>query len=342
MGRARARNRGTRSLVSAELTAARTPTSPATRPRTRSRAEPALGGAGQSQPQGTERGWTVIETLRGTPEQISVVLHDGAPRSFSKLARARLPRTLLETVVAECMETGQTSVKAAALEDDRVFRVVGMPIPGPSGGVFAVVIWSASITEPMPEIPKVGTVEWTPSGLLTASAGAEYLLRPPHDLPHGRSVPELLASFDRWDDRSQFLEMFNFNTTPTDQWTGVASKHYEDGSYHQFYIAARAVGNGEYRRVRGVVSDVTATSNPRSSDMAVAMLRAVPIPPGHVLALVDLGSGFAHEWLTDDHLLAGWRHHNPLYDNGGRERVTQVCVDLALGTREHATVDVRV
>lgn len=323
-------------------------TSPAPRPTRRGAAKaraasvPARTRAQNQSTTGGPRGWTVIETLHGTAEQISMVSLDGAARSFSKLARSKLPSSLLKTVVTECLETGETRDKKTVLEDDRVYRLVGMPILGPSGGVYAVVIWSASPQEPMPKIPTVGAVEWTPSGLLTGNPGAEYLLRPPNELPHGRNVPELLASFDRWDDRLGFLEMFDFTGTPTDQWTGLASKHYEDRTYHQLHIAAHAVGTGTDRRVRAVVCDVTATGNQQYPDLSVAALRAMPVLEGHALALVDLGSAFVHEWLTDDTHLAGWRHHNPFYDDDGRARVAATCRALALGQREHATVDVRV
>lgn len=335
---------GATSTTDSGLSAARTPAAaspPAVRRRTRRPAKPAPSRAPHHGTAGP-RGWTVIETLHGVPEDISMVLLDGAPRSFSKLARSKLPSSLLRTVVAECLRTGETSIRSTVLEDERVFRLVGMPILGPAGGVFAVVIWSAGIREPMPEIPKVGAVEWTPSGLLTGNPGAEYLLRPPNELPEGRTVPELLASFDTWDNRLEFLEMFNFTDTPADQWTGLATKHYADHTNHQLHIAARAVGTGPQRRVRAVVCDVTALGGHRAPDPSVTALRSVPILPGHALALVDLGSAFVHEWLTNDPLLAGWRHHNPLYDLDGRARVAATCRELAYGKRDHATVEVRV
>ncbi|MEG8184328.1 hypothetical protein GZH49_38395, partial [Nocardia terpenica] len=194
-------------------------------------------------------------------------------------------------------------------------------------------------------IPVVGAVEWTPSGLLTGNGAAEYLLRlrPPTEYPDGRTVTELLASFDRWDDRLAFLEMFNFQDAPADEWTGLATKRYEDGSHHQLHIAARSVGTGDRRRVRAIVCDVTTTGTPHEADVSVAALRAMPIPPGHALALVDLGSALVHEWLTEDHSpLAGWRHHNPLYDLDGRARVAATCRDLALRIRDHAAFPVRV
>ncbi|MEG8179389.1 DUF5593 domain-containing protein, partial [Nocardia terpenica] len=93
----------------------------------------------------------MIETLHGTSDQISLVLDHDQPRSFSKLARATLPRTILKTLVTECLQFKSTRDKSITLDDDRVFRLVGMPILGPSGlsgDVFAVAVWSASILEP--------------------------------------------------------------------------------------------------------------------------------------------------------------------------------------------------
>lgn len=317
--------------------------SPGARPQHRPDAESAHTVAVQPQKNAVSaRGWMVIETLQGSPEQISVVLQDDQPRSFSKLARANLPRTTVATLVAECLQFQDTRDKTVLLDDDRVFRLVGIPILGPGGGIFAVAVWSANALEPLPRIPVVGAVEWTPSGLVTGNPAAEYLLRPPNELPQGRNIPELLASFERWEDRLSFLEMFNFSDLPADQWTGLASKHYEDGTYHQLHIAARAVGAGKRRRVRAIVCDVTSSDIPRATDMSLAVLRAMPIPAGRALALVDLGSAFVHEWLTNDCRLAGWRHHNPHYDDDGRAQVAAVCRSLARGEQDRATLDARV
>ncbi|WP_308103107.1 MULTISPECIES: GAF domain-containing protein [unclassified Nocardia] len=286
----------------------------------------------------------MIETLTGAVDQVSLVLDHGEPRSFSKLARASLPRSCLDTLVKECFESRCTRDKAEVLDDDRVFRLVGIPILGPVGGVFAVAVWSASILEPLPRLPVIGAVEWTPSGLLTSNPVAEYLLRPRNELPDGRTIPELLRSFDRWDDRAAFLDMFNFRETPADRWIGTAAKRYEDGTYHQFHLAARAVGSGAERRVRAIVCDVTGTAPTLgTTDLTVAALRAIPIPPGHAVALVDLKTAFVHEWLAEEHSpMAGWQHHNPLYDFDGRVRVATACHELAQGFYDRATVAVRV
>ncbi|MBF6238717.1 Uncharacterised protein [Nocardia otitidiscaviarum] len=286
----------------------------------------------------------VVETLTGIPEQVSLVLNHGQPRSFSKLARASLPEHLVEDLVAECLDTGGNHDKAATDNEDRVYKVAAIPVRGPtSDDIFAIAFWSAGLLEPVPKVPVIGTVEWTPSGLLTTNPAAEYLLRPPNELPDGRTVTELLASFDRWEPRAEFLDMFNFADTPADQWVGTAAKRYEDGTFHQFHITARAVGTGDQRRVRAVICDVSASATSRDTDMAIAALRAVPIPPGHALALVDLKSAFVHEWLAAEHSpLAGWRHHNPLYDRDGRNRVALTCNDLAIGVRDRATITVHV
>lgn len=290
------------------------------------------------------RGWMVVETLAGDPDQVSLVLEDDQPRTFSKLARASLPKRLLKGLVTQCLATGGHTDKATTDSEDYVYQVAALPVRAPcSTDIFAIALWTGGLSEPLPEIPVVGTVEWTPSGLITTNPAAEYLLRPPNELPGGRTIPELLASFDRWEPRAEFLDMFNFADTQADRWVGTAAKRYEDGAYHQFHITARAIGTGEHRRVRAVVCDVSAAGTPCDADMSVAALRAVPIPPGHALALVDLKSAFVHEWLAEDHTaLAGWRHHHPLYDLDGRNRVAATCQELAGGVNDRATVSVRV
>ncbi|MEV6276649.1 GAF domain-containing protein [Nocardia sp. NPDC051832] len=291
------------------------------------------------------REWTVIETLRGNPDQISVVLKKNKPQTFLGLGRASLPRTMLEITVADCLRSGVTISRSVTVNDGRTYRLVTMPIIGPTGSIYAVIVWSASIIEQMPQIPKVGAMEWSPSGVLTATPAAAYLLRPPNDRPAGHTVPELLASFEDWEDKFGFFamfEMFSLNgNSRTDEWAGSAYKRYEDGTLHKLHIAARAVGTGAQRRIRAVVCDVPTTDHPTGTDVAVAALRAVPILPGHALALVDLGTAFVHEWITDDPHLAGWPHHHPTYDNDGRARVAATCYDLALG-QPAATVEARI
>lgn len=294
------------------------------------------------QPAQPARGWVVVETLTGALDQVSIVLDHRKPRPFSKLARASLPRTFLTNLVTECFESEGTRDKIVTVADGRLFRMVAIPILGPFGGVRAIAVWSASILDPLPRIPVIGAVEWSPSGLLSSNQVAEYLLRPRNELPDGRTVIELLASFDTWDDRSAFLDMFNLRA-PADRWIGSASKRYEDGSYHQLHLAARAVGFGDQRRVRAIVCDVSGTQPPRDTDLAAAALRAVPIPSGHALALVDLKTAFVHEWLTENHSpMAGWQHHNPLYDSDGRIRVATTCHELEQGIRDRATIGARV
>lgn len=290
------------------------------------------------------RGWVVIETLTGNRDEATLVLNHEGPRAFSKLARASLPRNLVEVLVRECLDNGGNNYKGSIDNQDRMFRISAIPVRGPaSDDIFAVSLFSAGPLEPLPKPPVVGTVEWTPSGLLITNPAAEYLLRPPNELPGGRTIPELLASFDRWEPRAEFLDMFNFVGTPASQWVGTAAKRYEDGTQHQFHITARAVGAGDKRRVRAVVCDISATSTSHDTDIAVAALRAVPIFPGHALALVDLKSAFVHEWLAEEHSpLAGWRHHHPLYDLDGRNRVALTCQELASGTRDRALITARV
>ncbi|WP_306358579.1 MULTISPECIES: GAF domain-containing protein [unclassified Nocardia] len=304
----------------------------------RARAQPEPDSAGQS-----ERGWVVVETLTGTADQVTLFLNYDRPHAFSSLARANLPSSVLESLVKQSFESGKTYDKVVTRSNGRLFRLVAIPIHGPSGAIHAIAVWSASVLEPPPPIPVIGAVEWTPSGLLSTNPAGEYLLEPPFEVPGGRTIPELLSGFNRWDDRDDFLEMFNFRDTPAERWSGRAAKVCEDDTLRQFHLAARTVGTGDARVVRGVVCDVTSADPSHKADMAVEMLRAMPIEHGHALALVDLKSAFVHEWLTEDHSpLAGWRHHHPLYDTDGRDRVAITCYELAAGLREHATTDVRV
>ncbi|MFX0581090.1 hypothetical protein [Nocardia nepalensis] len=63
----------------------------------------------------------------------------------------------------------------------------------------------------------------------------------------------------------------------------------------------------------------------------------MPIPAGHALALVDLPSGFVHEWVAEDHTaFAGWRHHQPEFDYNSRLLAAETCYARASGARNEA------
>ncbi|GAB4590044.1 GAF domain-containing protein [Nocardia sp. IFM 10818] len=293
--------------------------------------------------------WVVIETL-ADPDQPTMVLDGGNPRAFSRLTRASIARNhiaarLLGPLVHDCVSTAQTHEKAFTLPDDRVQRIIGVPVLGPSGHVHAVAVWAGGIEEALPRMPIIGAIEWNISGLISASPAAEFLLRTTGPELSGQTIPELLAEFETFDDRASFLALFNLAglDVPAEQWIGTATKTYGSDDRHDLFLAARAVGTGDTRVVRAVVTDITGTDKPRTPDLALVAVRHMPIPAGHALGLVDLKTGFCHEWLTEPNSpLASWRHHNPSYSEDDRAQVRQTCFELAMGVKDTATVRVRI
>lgn len=293
--------------------------------------------------------WVVADTLAG-PEQPSMILEGSRPRAFSRLSHANIARNpvaarAMTALVREVAESEQTRDKFVRAADDLIVRAIGVPIPGPSGQVHAVAVWAGAPEDALPKLPVVGALEWSRSGVITANPAAMFLFRAPGgDLLVGRTIPETLAAFDSWSDRPGFLALFNLDhSTAATRWTGTATKMYEDGELHQLHIAARAIGAGEDRVVRAIVCDISGHPASVDPDLLQVSLRHMPIQPGHAVGVVDLRTGFVHEWMAPENSpLAGWRHHNPDYDADGRAIVAGVCYQLATGAQSDARIKLNV
>lgn len=298
---------------------------------------------GKSQPR---RCWVVAETLSDTGLS-SVVLDGAEPREFSKLTRSSVAANgliarELDSLVHECATVHDTCSKEITMPNGQVKRIAAIPKLGPSGHVHAAAIWVDSVNGQLPETPVVGTMEWSAAGVVTGDAAANYLLQLPYgELPQGNTIPELLARFDQWDDRAKFLSMFNL-VDPADHWIGTATTTYEDGTDHRLHFAARACGLGGDRTVRAIVFEAATYPSAPSTDPRTLVFRQMPIPPGHALALVDLPSGFVHEWLAEERSsFAGWRHHQPEFDYNSRLLAAETCFALASGARNEAKTQAR-
>ncbi|WP_306356163.1 MULTISPECIES: GAF domain-containing protein [unclassified Nocardia] len=292
------------------------------------------------------RCWVVAETLSG-PARSSVVLDGAEPRQFSKLTRSSIAANALvarelDSVVRECATAGGTCSTEVTLPDGQVKRIAAIPVIGPSGRVHATRIWVDSVNAELPEKPVVGAMEWSAGGVVTADPAATYLLQLPFgELPHGNTIPELLSRFDQWDDRANFLSMFNM-VNPTDHWIGTATTTYDDGTDHQLQFAARASGHGPDRVVRAIVFEAATDPSAICTDPCTLVFRQMPIPLGHAMGLVDLPSGFVHEWLAEQRTpLAGWRHHQPEFDYNSRLLAAETCFALASGVRREAATQAR-
>ncbi|MFE3195411.1 GAF domain-containing protein [Nocardia sp. NPDC059240] len=291
--------------------------------------------------------WVVAETL-ADPEQPTTVLDGPHGRAFTRLNHSSVGRLaaavpLLGQLIRSCTTFGAAETECFTASGGREMRMIAVPVLGPFGSVNAVALWTGARGDPIPEIPEIGSVEWTAAGIAATTPPAQYLLRLSYlDTPAVHTVPEMLASFHNFEDRPGFFSLFNLDN-PTDRWAGTATKIYEDGNAHQLHIAAHASGAGTDRTVRAIVCDITDDQTRAIPDISSLALRAMPIPPGHALGLVDLKTGFIHEWLTDEHSpLAGWRHHNPEIEPGDQLMVATTCYELAANIRRTATTQVRV
>ncbi|NQE90834.1 GAF domain-containing protein [Nocardia terpenica] len=279
----------------------------------------------------------VVETLTG-PDRPTTILDGQNPRAFTKILRGSLGRNSaaarsLPEIIQRCADT-------AAIQDERVprpggakVRIIAVPVAGPSGHVYATTVWIGAEDEQPPSRPLVGAIEWDTALVAQLSPDARLLTGAPrNDPPAQNTLPEVISWFDRWDDRADFLSMFNL-VNPVDRWTGTATK-YLGGVTHHFYIAARAHndGSGTRQAVRAIVCDITGHQPPVNPDLSSIAARNLPIQPGHALALVDLNAGVIHEWLANSNdAIASWRHHTPLFHPDDQAQVATTCLDLLGG-----------
>ncbi|MVU77109.1 hypothetical protein GPX89_07590 [Nocardia sp. ET3-3] len=299
---------------------------------------------GASQPRDK---WVVVETLCD-PGQPSTVLDGRTPRAFTRLNHSSIGRlaTAVPSVtrlIKTCTASGAAQTERFTASEGQPMRTIAVPVLGPTGSVNAVALWTGPRHGPIPEIPKIGSVEWSAAGIATSTPPAQYLLRLSYlDTPASHTVPEMLAGFHNFSDRLGFFSLFNLDD-PVDRWAGTATKIYEDGNAHQLHIAAHARGTGPDRTIRAIVCDITDDQTRAIPDVSSLALRAMPIPAGHALGLADLKTGFIHEWLTEPGSpLAGWRHHNPQLDNASQMLAATTCYELATNIRRTADTRARV
>lgn len=311
--------------------------SPAEMPRRAARCE---------HPRGTHspKRWVVVETLIAG-RQPTVVLDGKYPRRFANVQRVTVAPNVviarrLEPLVARCIETRRNEVDRTQLACGAQIQIVADPILGPYGDIRAVALWAGSADEALPPRPTLGVVEWDAAVVVAASRSARSLLLD-DDPSEGLVLPEVLARFDRFDDRSEFLSLFRL-ADPKDQWVGCATRTFSDGVQHQLHIVARACDIGVERSVRAIMCDVTDTRPPDRPEMYSKAMRHVPIPPGHALALIDLKALVVHDWLANSRdPIAGWRHHQPLLHPDDQATLVDICRELLSGARETASMRAR-
>ncbi|MFB8279538.1 GAF domain-containing protein [Nocardia colli] len=262
--------------------------------------------------------WIVAETLGGAAH--STVIADGAyRRRFANLARVSIARTAslvrsLPAVVEQCAASGEPQVRLVQLPNARTIRLGAVPVQGPRGGVYAVLVWAGAGSCGPPQRPSIGTLEWNAcTGIAKASALTERMLGIAHTGGHREwTLADLMCRFEWWEDRAGFLALFD-RSEPAGEWTGSATiVSFGDRCQRHMYVAARRCSTAAGHVVRAIVHDVTGSEPlPRCDSHAIA-LRRIPTQEGHAIGLTDVGSWLVHDWIAiDDTPLRRWRHRSP-------------------------------
>ncbi|WP_153409663.1 GAF domain-containing protein [Nocardia macrotermitis] len=261
----------------------------------------------------TSNRWVVAETLdhKSIP---SVILDGRYRRHFANLGRASIATSAaharhLTPLVRRCADNRRTEHELLPLPSGSVLRLTADPIFGPSQNVFGVNLSAGPPTDTPTPPPTIGAIEWD---VLTARATISPDFRTLLDISEAQldsptTVPNLISHFDRWDDRTGFLALFDL-TNPAGTWIGTATTQFTGKQRHNLHIVAKRIHG--HRLIRALVCDISPTDPPPPPDPIYAALRRAPITPGHALGIIDLHNGLIHEWIADEPF-AHWRNSTP-------------------------------
>ncbi|MFI6998273.1 GAF domain-containing protein [Nocardia sp. NPDC050175] len=264
------------------------------------------------------RQWVVVETLSAGTRP-SVIVDGSYRRHFANVNRVSIATSAavarrLQPVVDHCAISGQSQLDIVQLPSGTALRIVAVPVIGPDGRVYGVGLWTGAMHEATPPIPPIGTIEWTAhTGTARTSLALEHLLGvPATKRVSERTLPDLMARFDRCDDRINLLALFD-PSHPVGSWTGTAATRFTDTGRRHLYIAARTASHqGAARIIRGIVCDISDIAPPPAADLGSMTWRHVPTKPGHAVGIVDINTWLIHEWITVDHpMLNSWLHQSP-------------------------------
>ncbi|MEV6558283.1 GAF domain-containing protein [Nocardia sp. NPDC051756] len=266
----------------------------------------------------SRRQWVVVEKLSDN-ERPSVIIDGSYQRHFAKLTRVSLATSAavarqLQPVVDHCAISRQSQLDTVQLPSGSVLRIVAVPVIGPGGRTYGVGLWTGAKHEATPPMPLIGAIEWTAeTGTARTSPMLEHLLgvSATKRVPE-RVLPDLMACFDRWDDRLNFLALFD-SSRSSDSWIGTATTRFTNERRHHLYIAARTdPQQSPTRTIRGIACDISNFMPAPAADLGSMTWRHVPTKPGHAVGIVDINTWLIHEWITVDHpLLNPWLHQNP-------------------------------
>lgn len=257
--------------------------------------------------------WVVAETLdhESTP---SVILDGRYRRHFANLGRASISTSAaharhLEPLVRRCAANGCTEHHLLPLPSGSTLRMTATPIFGPDHHVFGVTL-SAGLPSDAPfRPPTIGAIEWDAMTVqATVSPGFRALFDlPDTELDSPTTFPDLIARFDRWDDRAGFLALFDL-PHPAESWIGTATTQFTGKPRRNLHIVAKKIHSRN--TIRALVCDISHTDPPPPADPIYAALRRAPIAPGHAIGILDLHNGLIHEWIANGPF-ANWRNTIP-------------------------------
>ncbi|KAA8877323.1 hypothetical protein F3087_44945 [Nocardia colli] len=220
----------------------------------------------------------------------------------------------LPAIVEQCVATADTEVRLVQLPTGGAVRLMALPVEGPRGGVYAVLLCAGAASCGAPRPLAIGTLEWNIcTGIARAGTVAERMLGIADAGVHReRTLADLMCRFEWWEDRAGFLALFD-PVESAAEWTGSATiLAAGDLGKRHVYVAAKRCCSAAENVVRAVIHDVTDLEPPPRFDTHAVALRRIPIQEGHAIGLTDVGSWLVHDWIAiDDTPLRRWRHGSP-------------------------------
>jgi hypothetical protein len=291
---------------------------------------------------GTASPWVLVATL-ADPKTWWVVAEGAQPRQWTRLSRTRIAgsSTLnrhIPPTIGQAISSREPQVRSLHLPSRVRMRIIAVPVLGPSEEVFAVQVWAGPRLQPVPPRPAIGTLAWwnTRNGVASTDPTLERLIDSSVNNPVTRALPDLMRHFERMDDTTGLLRLFDENTQPITLWCGTAvTAGITTRARRNLFLAAASVRADHGRTIRALVHDISDAQTLPPPTLQGQLMRTVPIRSNHAVGVTDLTTGLIYLWVeTGPPPLDRWMYEIPETHPDDLARVAETRARLLAGAHD--------
>ncbi|MBF6188852.1 MULTISPECIES: GAF domain-containing protein [Nocardia] len=294
------------------------------------------GGPYQAGGHARENPWVLVQIER-KPAQQWVVAEGGHPRRHTRLSRTRIAGSAavgrqLPALVEIATAEAQPRARSVYLPSGTHIRLFAVPVTDSVGRVAAVQAWAGPRSRPIPARPAVGVISWPEpaTGLAVTTPAAETLLDTGTTGGATRPLADLLGRLAVLEDRLGLLQLLD-PAADRHRWSALAvSRGHASATGRSLFLAATR--HADPPGVTAVVCDVSAAHPPAPTPVSELLVRAVPAPRRHGIAVVDLATGLVHDWIRPaPEPVHRWRRQHPIIHPHDQVRLAETRTRLIGG-----------